>query len=89
MRKFKYDDGTDGIAYETLDELLELPNIEVREYEGVLYVNVFREAPYYNIMYAVDIETRKAAYYWDKIGYMLDIHDKAKPVDPKTLRRVS
>lgn len=89
MRKFKYDDGTDGVEYETLDELLLLPDIKIDEYEGYYYVTVYEDAPYYNIMYKVDINTRKATYYWDDIGYVLDIRDKAKPINPETLRRAS
>lgn len=43
MRKFRYDDGTEGVEYETLDELLELPNIDLREYKGVLYANIIED----------------------------------------------
>lgn len=89
MRKFKYEDGTDGIIYETLDELLMLSNIEVYKCDEFFYINVIEDAPYYNTIYKVDTKTKKASYYGDKIGFMLDIKDKATPVDPKTLRRAS
>ncbi len=89
MRKIKYEDGSDSALYETLDELLKLHNIKVYKYDGFFYVNVIDDAPYYNTIYKVDVKTRKASYYGDKIGFMLDITDKATPVDPETLRRVS
>lgn len=89
MHKFKYDDGSDGVTYETLEELLKLPTIEIREDGDSFYVNVIEDAPYYNVLYKVDKKTHKASYYGDKIGYMIDIHEKAKPVDPKTIKGVS
>ena len=87
MRKFRYDDGTEGVEYETLDELLELPNIDMRKYEGLLYINVIEDAPYFNTIYTVDIKTRKASYYGDKIGYMINIYDNATPVSPDEFRK--
>lgn len=37
--------------------------------------------------YKVNLKTHKASYYADKIGYMLDIMDKAQPINPETLKR--
>lgn len=87
MRKFRYDDGTEGVEYETLDELLELPNIDLREYKGVLYANIIEDPPYFNTIYTVDTKTRKVSYYGDKNGYMIDIYDNATPVDPEEFRK--
>lgn len=87
MRKFKFDDGAEGVEYETLSELLELPNIDVREYKGALYVNIIQEAPYFNTIYKVDSKTHKASYYADKISYMIDIYDNAKPINLETLKK--
>lgn len=87
MRKFRYDDGTEGVEYETLDELLELPNIDLREYKGILYVNIIEDSPYFNTIYTVDTKTRKASYYGDKIGYMIDIYNNATPVDSEEFRK--
>ena len=88
MRKFKYDDGTDGIEYETLHELLQLSNIKVTEYNGNYYVEILEKAPYYSTMYKVDKKTGKASY-MDTIDYILDIEDKATPIDPESLKRAS
>lgn len=88
MHKFKYDDGSDGVTYETLDELLSLKIDYVTEHDGYYFVFPPREGPYDNTVYKVDKKTGKAVYI-PYIDYMLNIEEKAKPVDPKTIKGVS
>ncbi len=88
MRKFKYEDGTDGIGYDTLDELLQIELDWIREYGDFYYVKPKSENFYNLTVYKVDKKTGKASYK-DYIDYFVETNDKATPVDPETLRRAS
>lgn len=88
MQKFRHADGTEGIIYETLEELLQLSNIRVSEYSEKYYVEILEDSPCYSTVYEVNKRNNKAIY-MEIIDYMLDIEDKATPIDPETLRRAS
>ncbi|MBR1703113.1 MAG: hypothetical protein IJ716_14395 [Lachnospiraceae bacterium] len=88
MRKFKYDDGTDGIAYETIEELLNAGVTFAAEYNGAYYIQLKAEGYFDHGMYKVDKQTKKVSYF-DMIDFMVDIKDKAVPVDLEKLRNVS
>ena len=88
MQLRTYDDGGHYLLYETLEELLQLPNIQVTEYGPDYYVEILPPEPYCRNIYKVDKATRKLSYI-RYIDYMIDIEDKAKPIDPRTLKKVS
>lgn len=73
------------IVYETLDELLRADVISVSEYEEHYYISVKREYEYSNCIWKVDKKTGKASYmmYTEYLRFA----DKAKEIDPATLRR--
>ncbi len=72
--------------YETVDDLLQKDITEIWGYGGKYYVSVKSDNFYDNRIWIVDKKTKQVSkgYY---IDIMLDIADKATPVDPETLRR--
>lgn len=91
MRKFKYDDGTDGVGYDTLDELLQTELVWIKEYDGHYYVSPKPRSYWDQTIYKVDKKTRKAEYNdYITLTIVNGIDwDKAIPIDPETLKRVS
>lgn len=88
MRKYKFDNIAEEASYESLDELLCLPNIRITEYDGYYYVQVLTPAQRYIGLYRVDKKFHMATPYWDKVDYYLNkIESKARPVDLKSLKR--
>lgn len=73
-------------VYETLDELLNSDIEFVSDYNGKYYIGVKPESKYDNSIWKVDKRTGEVSCS-SFIDYMLEIEDKATPVDPKTLRK--
>lgn len=74
-------------VYETFGELLDKGITAVWDYKGKYYVRVKLDDDYDNRIWIVDKKTRKISdMYFTKF---FEFIDKATPVDPETLRRVS
>ena len=74
--------------YETLEELLESKFLWIMEYDGNYYIKPPLDDPYDERVYEVNKKTKELSciHY---IDYAIKFEDKAKPVNPETLRRVS
>lgn len=87
MRKFTFDDGIEGVEYETLDELIEAGIYLIFEDNDHYYVRLNEDNSGYNdCMYKVDKDSHRASY-MSRIDFMLDIEENANPVDLETLRK--
>lgn len=75
------------MSYETLNDLLQQPNILVTEYERNYYVKVFAESQKYVGLYKVDKKTCHAYSCWKNIdNYMSDIVLDATRVELRKLK---
>lgn len=83
MRK---SEGSGMTVYENLDELLTAEIISVSEYGGYYYIKLKPYCDYDNSIWKVDKQTGKASYMMFT-EYILNVMDKAKEIDPATLRR--
>lgn len=75
--------------YETLQDLLKKGINYVGEYDGNYYITVDTDDPYDNRVWVVNKETSKVSHMSFTTFIVEDIDEKAKPVNPETLRRVS
>lgn len=75
-------------VYETLDELLHTNIIYASEYEGFYYIRVKPEYHYSNCIWKVDKKTGKSSYMM-YTEYIITIMDKAREIDPASLRKES
>lgn len=82
MKHFKYGDGTDGVEYETLSEILESKKeiICVFEDDEYYYIRPELSGNYDNTMYKVDKKTNMAEYL-DHIQFMINTLDNTSPLD--------
>lgn len=78
--------GGNTIIYETFTELMKENIVWMSEYGEFYYIKLLKE---YNddSVWKVDKRTEQASY-MQYIDYMLDIQDKATPVDPAMLRKL-
>lgn len=74
------------IVYENLEELLHADIISASEYDGYYYILVKRNYAYSNCIWKVDKKTGKASYMM-YTEYILTVMDKAKEINPATLRK--
>ena len=74
--------------YESVDDLLQKDITEIWDYDGEYYVSVRSDSFYDGRIWIVDKDTKQVSkgYYTD---FIVDIMDKATPVDPEILRRAS
>lgn len=74
-------------VYETFDELINKGIFSAWDYHGKYYINLKLDDPYDSRMWVVDKNTKKIS----DIPYtsFLEFIDKATPIDPEALRRVS
>lgn len=78
--------GSGLIEYETLAEMLDAPILFISEYDGFYYVRMKPQENYDNGMYKVNKQTGEvSSLYFTE--YLCTIMDKAKEIDPATLRR--
>lgn len=75
-------------VYETFEELLNKGVTGIWDYQGAYYIRVKLDDQYDSRIWIVNKGNKKVSH-TDYIDFMLDIRDKATPVDPKTLRRAS
>ena len=74
------------ITYESLGELLDAEITYASECDGFYYIKVKENYFYSNCIWKVDKSTGKASYMMFT-EYILNVMDKAKEIDPATLRR--
>lgn len=81
------DKGSGLEVYESFEELISKGVVSAWDYHGKYYVVVESEDYYDNRIWIVDKKTKEISddYYTKFIQFM----NKATPVDPKTLKRVS
>lgn len=84
MRKFNYDDGQEGIEYETLDELLSAGINSAWETDGYYYIKLKPDGPYDNGMWRVDKKTKSVSYI-DFTDFIINIEDNANEINPQVL----
>ncbi len=80
MQKVTYDDGTEGIVYETLDEVLNAEIKFVSEYDGFYYIKLKPDCYYDNGMLKVDKYTGSVSYIYFTQYLCTGIAEKAKPI---------
>jgi len=82
--------GGDYIVYDTFEELLKTNPIIMTEYKGYYYIKPKLQGYYDNFMYKVNKTTLEVdSNAIDYIDYMLDIEDKATPVNLMELKKAS
>lgn len=81
-------EGSGLIVYETFDELLDADIEIMSDYDGFYYIRLKPQELYDDSIWKVDKRTGEVSCS-SFIDYMLDIQDKATPIDPKTLKRAS
>ena len=81
------DKGSGLTVYESLDELLAADIIFMSEYNGFYYIRVNSGDYYDNSVWTVNKRTGEVSF----IGYTeyFEIEDKAKEINPLTLKRAS
>lgn len=75
-------------VYETFEELINKGITEVWDYQSNYYIRVKLDDQYDNRIWIVN-KKDKTVSDMDFIDFMLYVMDKATPIDPQTLKRVS
>lgn len=74
------------MVYETLDEMLNGDILFISEYNGCYYVRMKPQEFFDNGMYKIDKITGEVSFMYFT-EYLCTVMDKAKELDPATLRR--
>ena len=77
-------------VFETVDELLAQDIVEATEYDGNYYIRLHDKDVYANVIWVVNKRTG-AVTQMSLVDYLCvsNIADKAKPIDPATIKKAS
>ena len=82
---YKTDNGL--VVYESLTELIKKGITGAWEFEDNYYIAVPSDDPYRNVIWIVNKKTGQVSSMM--LTMFFDLLDKAKPIDPETLKRAS